>query len=65
MNRTRVGIPTLLLLSTALCRALTKFGHLIEEKYPDNAALLAALAAANAACSILIPELYKVREWGD
>jgi len=62
---TKTGIPTLAKVSLALCRSLTKFTPIIVRLYPDNAALLAALAAASAACQVLQTELAKVREYGD
>ena len=63
--RSRDGVPTLLKIANLLCRALAKFGPGIVVKYADNPALLAAYAAAQAACASLNSELAKVREYGD
>jgi len=48
-----------------LCYLINAFTPVIQKKYPTNAALLAALAAANAACAVLQSELVTVREFGD
>jgi len=58
-------VPLLLKLSTGLCLAITRATPLITRLYPENTALLTALAAANAACGVLGEELAKVREYGD
>lgn len=63
-TRKRDGVPTLYRLAAALCSALTKFAPIITAKYPDNAALLAALVAAQAACSVLVAQLDGVRDYG-
>lgn len=63
--RKKDGVPTLLRVAGLLCKYLAKFTPYIIQKYPTNAALLAALAAANGACGILVEELAKVREYGD
>lgn len=63
--RQKDGVPTLFRFAQLLCRALSKFTPFIIQKYPDNAALLAALAAAAAACQTLEAELIKVRSYGD
>jgi hypothetical protein len=64
-DRKKDGIPTLAKIAQVMCRALGKFTPFIVQKYPDNAALLAALAAAQAACNVLNTELAKVRSYGD
>lgn len=61
----RTGVPTLLDISKRLCIYLTRYSGVIEKLYPDNSALLAALAAAQTACAVLAVELEKVREYGD
>lgn len=48
-----------------MCDLITKFTPIITQLYPTNAALLAALAAANTACAALHAELSEVREYGD
>ena len=61
----RTGVPSLIDIASEMCRLITKFTPVISSLYPTNAALLAALAAANAACGVLEDELQKVRETGD
>lgn len=61
----RTGIPSLMEVARKMCLLITKFTPVIIKLYPENAALLAALAAANAACSALHEELATVREYGD
>lgn len=61
----RTGVPALMMIAMELCRLITKFTPIITQLYPTNAALLAALAAANAACSVLHAELSAVRAYGD
>lgn len=60
----RTGVPSLIGIASEMCRLLAKFSPIIAAKYPTNAALIAALAAANAACSVLDAELKQVRETG-
>lgn len=48
-----------------LCTYIVKFTPIIVEVYPSATALHAALAAANAACSVLHQQLALVREYGD
>jgi hypothetical protein len=61
----RNGIPTLLSLAQRMCFLVTKFTPIIQAQFPSNAALLAALAAANSACAVLVQEAGAVREFGD
>ena len=61
----RTGVPTLMQVAKRLCDLLNTFTPVITRLYPDSTALLAALAAANAACSALHAELATVREYGD
>lgn len=61
----RTGVPTLMKWATFLCRAIAKFTPVIAAAFPENTALLAALAAANTACQQLNAELAQVREYGD
>jgi len=51
--RTRIGFYTLNKTALVLCKALARFSPYIIQQYPDNAALLAALAAAQSACAVL------------
>jgi len=61
----KTGVPTLLRVANEMCKYVTQFTPVITRLYPDNAALLAALAAANTACAALIAALSAVREYGD
>lgn len=61
----RTGIPTILQVAQEMCRLIVKFTPVIQAIYPNNTALLAALAAANAACAELVQEVAAVRELGD
>jgi len=61
----RTGVPTLLKVAQRLCQLVNDYGPVIAVRYPTNAALLAALAAASAACAVLRDELAQVREYGD
>lgn len=61
----RTGIPTMLEIATRLCRFITKYQGVIQTRYPDSAALHAALAAALVACAALQVELAAHKEWGD
>lgn len=58
----RTGIPSLLDVSKESCRLLSKYGPVITVLYSSNAALLAALAAAQAACAELAKQTALVRE---
>lgn len=58
-------VPTLLNLSVKLCRYIARATPVITQLYGSNATLMAALAAANAACNDLAQELAAVREYGD
>lgn len=61
----RTGIPSLMEVARRLCLLITQFTPTLERYYGDNAPLMAALAAANAACAVLHSELSAVREYGD
>ena len=61
----RTYVPTLARISLQLCKTVTKATPVITRLYPANDALLAALAAANSACALLVEELEAVREYGD
>lgn len=61
----RTGIPSLMDVARRMCLLLVKFTPIIQSLYGDNATLMAALTAANAACSALHEELAQVRETGD
>lgn len=61
----RTGVWTLRHVAHRLCKYITKFTPTLTALYPENAALLAALAAANAACGALDAELQSVQEVGD
>jgi hypothetical protein len=61
----RTGIPSIQTLAKKLCRFISRYSTVIAGLYPENAALLAALTAAAAACQVLAVELEAVREYGD
>lgn len=61
----RTGVPTLMFVARRMCQLITDFTPVITTLYGGNSALLAALAAANAACATLHAELAGVREYGD
>ena len=62
---TRIGVWTLNVLAKELCRKVAKFSPLITVAFPENADLLAALAAAQVACSALGSETEAVLVYGD
>jgi len=64
-GKVKTGVPTLMTISLLLCRALGKFAPTLYRLYPDNTALLVALAAAQTACAELNRVLEQVREYGD
>ena len=61
----RNGIPTMMIVAKNLCRLIVKYESVIATQFPGNAPLLAALAAANAACGVLAAELALNRDYGD
>lgn len=61
----RNGVPTMIQVATRLCQLVVKFTPVITAQFPSNTTLLAALAAANAACSELSAQLALVRDTGD
>ena len=61
----RTGVPTMIMVARDLCRLVVKFTPVIQNLYPANATLQAALAAALTACQALDAELSAVREIGD
>lgn len=61
----RTGIPIIQTIAQKLCKYVTRYSPVIAKLYPSNAALLAALTAAAAACQTLQIELEAVREYGD
>lgn len=61
----RTGVPTMMAVARRLCTLIVKFTPVIQQLYGGNAALMAALAAANSACAALHAELAAVREYGD
>lgn len=58
----RNGIPTLYRLALRMCNLLDRFYPILAVQYSGNAALLAALAAAQSACGVLAVETNKVRD---
>jgi hypothetical protein len=61
----RNGVPTMVIVAKNLCRLIVKFTPAITAQFPSNAALLAALAAANTACAALAAQLELVKAYGD
>lgn len=61
----RTGMPTMLKVAKRLCGLIADYGDIIAALYPSNAALIAALAAANAACGVLAAELKQQIPVGD
>jgi len=53
----RTGIPTLITVARTMCKYIVKFTPLIRAFTDNNAAVMAALEAANAACGVLEAEL--------
>lgn len=64
VNR-RSGLPTLLELAKKMCRIIVTFTPAIQKLYGENAALMAALAAANVACHELEQEISEAVLPGD
>ncbi len=61
----RTGVPSLMFVARRMCDLITRFTPIIIQLYPSNAALQAALSAANAACMVLHEQLAMVRQYGD
>lgn len=61
----RTGAPSIHKVAKRLCILLGKYSGLLSALYPTNTALIAALAAAQAACTTLIAEVEGVLEPGD
>jgi hypothetical protein len=61
----RSGLPSLEIVAREMCRLITKYSPVIRLLYPGNAALMAALAAAEAACTALEEEISGVLVPGD
>lgn len=53
----KIGFYTIRKLAYGMCKALPKFSPIIRATFPENAALLAALAAAEASCGVLVAEI--------
>lgn len=58
----RTGVPSLIKAAERLCYLILIFSPVIRAVFPDETELLAALAAANAACEALHIELEKVHD---
>ena len=56
----RTGLWTIRQIGLRLCRYIALFTPTIAAAYPNNSALQAALAAANAACQVLVEEANEV-----
>lgn len=57
----KIGFYSLRKTAYHLCQLLTAFGPLIRLYFPDSALLLAALAAAEAACHELVTQIDATR----
>jgi hypothetical protein len=53
----RTGLPSLAVVAREMCRLIAYATPIVQRVYPGNAPLLAALAAANAACEVLHSEI--------
>jgi hypothetical protein len=60
----RIGFYTLRKLGQQMCKYIVQFSPAIQQAYPNNGALHAALAAALAACSVLDQEIALEQEPG-
>lgn len=56
MVQQRTGLPTIRDVAFSMCKYVTTFTPIIKKVYPANAALQAALVAAQAACVVLVEE---------
>lgn len=61
----RTYIPLIIAVTKRLCQVINTATPTIQRLYPSNGTLLAALTAANTACSLLNAEANAVREFGD
>lgn len=61
----RIGLATIRALAFKMCRMISTFGPIIARTYPNNDALMAALAASQAACKVLIMEADAALPVGD
>jgi len=61
---TRTGMPAIVAVAREMCRLITKFTPIIRIAVSDNAQVLLALEAANAACSALDEQLAEFIETG-
>lgn len=60
----RIGFYSLRKTALAMCKYTIAFTPIIKKFFPDAVALHAALAAANAACALVIAEIDLVAEPG-
>lgn len=61
----KTGVPSLMIVARRMCDLITRFTPVLTQLYGGNAAFMAALSAANAACMALHEQLAIVRETGD
>jgi hypothetical protein len=61
----KTGIPTLIDVAVRMCNLIQRFDGVIVAVSGGNPAVIAALAAAMAACDTLRAELVQLREYGD
>lgn len=60
----KIGFYSIRYHARLMCKYLLKFGPVIREVFPSSPALHAALAAAMAACEVLVQEIDLVAEDG-
>jgi len=60
----RIGFFSIRKHARQMCKYILQFSPVIARIYPDNPALLAALAAASAACEVLVNEIDQVADSG-
>jgi len=60
----RIGFYSIRKYARLMCKYILQFSPAIAKTFPDNPALLAALAAANAACEVLVSQIDLVNDPG-
>lgn len=57
ITKSRDGLRSMYDVSRTLCRIVTTFGPFLRSKYAGNVQVLTALEAAEAACTLIVPNL--------
>jgi len=60
----RIGFYSIRRYARLMCKYILQFSPVIAKVFPENAALMAALAAANAACEVLVSEIDLANDTG-